>query len=157
MFNVSSNTPLHPNQGHADDVLLVCGIPGRHENKHVRSQTDTHIWDAFVKLVCLQQQNPNWVVGYYSMRDGWKMSLLSGYQHIQLDQLSCTHGAKVHYANTCIPKHINTEKAWHWYQLGRKSLKCPSQALWSALTVIAWRPMRRWRNESEKRYEIKPC
>lgn len=53
-FNVRSNTPLHPNQGYKDDALFGCGIPGRHENKRVRS-TDRHVWDAFVKLAGLQQ------------------------------------------------------------------------------------------------------
>lgn len=154
MFNSSRNAALHPNQGHAADALFVCGIPGRHANKHTHPQTDTHIWDALVKLACLQQQNHNSVVGYYE----WEWAGFFRCGASNTSSLTCFPAHKHTWRVSTLHTHTHTRscahkhwKAWHWYQLGRKSLKCPSQALWSALAVITWWWMGRWRNETEKK------
>lgn len=136
MFNSSRNAALHPNQGHAADALFICGIPGRHAKRaHTHSQTDTCIWHALARLVCLQQQNRNSAVGYYewewesfsfflfavgrATHPAWPASLHTKH----------TWRISAHYphtnTHTCSYKHW---EAWRWYRLGRKSLKCPSQA-----------------------------
>ncbi len=128
-------------------MLFVSGFPPCWKAyKLTYSHTDTHIWDALVKLAGLQLQNHNSVVGYYEWE--WAGFSLRGEKHIQPDLLPYTHSVSTLHTHT----HEHW-KAWRWYQLGRKSLKCPSQALWSALAVITWWWMGGWSNEIEKKKE----